>query len=127
MGEKGRSILLAEKQVPQLKKSNSSVILDMVKNGHRSSEIIAQFTSMYTQILKLMRFRPPRTHKTQCLYIYGPTGLGKSTTIDRCLTSLQTTYKIDYYKKLRGLSKFWDSYDNEQIVYIDDPVKANIK
>ena len=74
-----------------------------------------------------MRFRPPRTHKTQCLYIYGPTGLGKTTTIDRCLTSLQTTYGIDYYKKLRGLSKFWDSYDNEQIVYIDDPVKANIK
>ena len=52
--------------------------------------------------------------------------MGKTTTIDRCLTSLNKLYNIDYYKKLRALSKFWDSYDNEPIVYVDDPVKANI-
>ena len=34
MGEKGRSILSAERKVPQLKKSNSSVILELVKSGH---------------------------------------------------------------------------------------------
>ena len=73
-----------------------------------------------------MRYRPPRQHKTQCLYVWGSTGMGKTTTIDRCLTSLNKLYNIDYYKKLRGLSKFWDSYDNEPIVYVDDPVKANI-
>ena len=126
MGEKGRLHLSAEKVVPQLKKSNSAVILDLVKAGKRSSEIVLQFPSMYPQIMKLMRYRPLRQHKTQCLYIWGPTGMGKTTTIDRCLTSLQTLYNIDYYKKLRGLSKFWDSYDNEPIVYVDDPVKANI-
>ena len=119
--------IFAEKVVPQLQKSKSMVIMDMIKAGERSSKIVAMFPSMLPQIMKLMRYRPPRQHKTQCLYIYGPTGLGKTTCIDRCLTTFQKIFKIDYYKKLRGLSKFWDSYDNEPIVYIDDPVKANVQ
>ena len=127
IGEKGRSHHSAEKVVPQLQRSKSSIIMDMVKRGMRSSSIVSQFPSMYPQIMKLMRYRPPRQHKTQCLYVYGPTGLGKTTCIDRCLTAFKEQFNIDYYKKLRGLSKFWDSYDNEPIVYIDDPVKANVQ
>ena len=36
--------------------------------------------------------------------------------------SINNLYNIPYYFKAGGLSKFWEGYDNEPIVVIDDPV-----
>jgi len=33
-------------------------------------------------------------------------------------------YGIDYYQKMGGLKRFWDGYDNQPIVWIDDPLPA---
>ena len=81
---------------------------------------------MISHITKLMRFRPPRTFRTDVVYIHGPPGTGKTTTIIRVLKAICTTYpEIDYYCKLGGLDRWFDGYDNQQIVYIDVPIAAD--
>ena len=81
---------------------------------------------MVNHIGKVMAHRPPRHHETKCLYVWGPPGTGKSTTIHRVLKTFQ---KLDpragYYPKMGALKKFWDGYDNQPFVLIDDPGQFN--
>ena len=59
-------------------------------------------------------------HETKCMYFYGPPGTGKSTSIKRVLQELQIAYpECDWYCKM-GMSKFWDGYDNQPIVLMND-------
>lgn len=68
-------------------------------------------------VKQLMQFRPQRKHRTDVLYIHGPTGIGKTTCIFKTLVSLRELYPdIDYYQKIGGLKGFWDGYDNQPIV-----------
>lgn len=34
---------------------------------------------------------------------------------------------LNSYWQMAGFSKFWDGYDNQQVVFIDDPVMPDIK
>ena len=56
------------------------------------------------------------------MYIYGPPGIGKSTYIFKWFDLKKFNPELDYYCKVSGLSKWYDGYDNEPIVIIDDPV-----
>lgn len=81
-----------------------------------------------TYINKLMHHRPKRTHKTDVVYYHGPPGKGKTLNIARVLRTISKLYPaVSYYSKLGGLSRWFDGYDNEQIVWIDDPVAMNGK
>lgn len=102
--------------------NNSAVILERIRTGHRMSEILLEFPSMYTTIAKLMLQRPRRVLKTNVLYLWGPTGAGKTTMVYRVLSALAQRNICDYYSKGGGLRKFWDGYDNQPISWIDDPV-----
>lgn len=68
-----------------------------------------------------MEYGPNRTEKTHLWYIYGPTRAGKTTSVNRILSYVRQHYGIDYYLKMSGLRKFWDGYDYQPIVWIDDP------
>ena len=89
----------------------------------RMSQIIATYPSMSTTVAKLMMQRPKRNHTPQVLYIWGKTGTGKTTAVDRVVHLVRELYNVDYYYKVGGLSKYFDGYDNQEIVIIDDPVK----
>lgn len=86
------------------------------------SEIIVEYPAMYATIAKLMMQRPRRMIKTSVLYLWGPTGVGKTTMVFRVLKTLAREGLIDYYSKGGGLKKYWDGYDNQPIAWIDDPV-----
>lgn len=104
------------------------LILERAKQGARRSELIAEFgTSMAVakMIATSMEFRPPRKHRTDLLYLWGPAGVGKTTEIHRTLEAIQDTYGIEYYQKMGGLKRFWDGYDDQPIVWIDDPLPPN--
>lgn len=102
--------------------NNSAVILERIRTGHRMSEILLEFPAMYSTIAKLMLQRPRRVLKTNVLYLWGPTGAGKTTMVYRVLSALAQRNICDYYSKGGGLRKFWDGYDNQPISWIDDPV-----
>lgn len=77
---------------------------------------------MVRQIAQLMEHRKPRTGETHCIYVYGPPGSGKITCISRVLQAVYHLYpRLAFYKKMSELSKYWDGYDNQPIVWIDDP------
>ena len=49
-------------------------IRELIISGVRRTALIAKYPSMVQVISKLMELRPPRTHDTDCLFIWGPTG-----------------------------------------------------
>ena len=69
--------------------------------------------------------RPCREHKTHCLYIHGPTGIGKTKYTHALLRTIQKHYpEIDYYMKSYGFtSEYWDGYSDQVAVVVDDPSK----
>ena len=82
---------------------------------------------MANKIPPLMKLRPYRMHKTLVVSIYGPTGIGKTTCIFNALETIRKHYPtLDYYSKVAGFSKWWDGYDNQPIVWIDDPVRLDV-
>ena len=106
---------------PQTPKTE--IILQLIKQGERKSALVSQFPTMHNQIHRLMSFRPHRLCKTSTIYIHGPPGVGKTTFIYKWFNLLQHyNPKLDYYSKVSGLSKWFDGYDNQPIVIIDDPV-----
>ena len=103
-------------------KTQAAQILNFVKSGFKASDILSWFPTQYNTIVKMMKFRPPRTSKTSVLHIWGPTGVGKTTLVHRVLESYRLLNVAEYYSKCGGLSKYWDGYDNQEICWIDDPV-----
>ena len=106
---------------PQTPKTE--IILQLIKQGERKSALVSQFPTMRNQIHRLMSFRPHRSCKTSTIYIHGPPGVGKTTFIYKWFNLLQHfNPELDYYSKVSRLSKWFDGYDNQPIVIIDDPV-----
>lgn len=105
---------------PPRKKNRTMEIVQKVKEGSRWSELLSQGYHQQT-VMKLMCLRPQRMTKTACLYLHGPTGKGKTSTVFECLKKVKQKYNIDYLFKGSGLSKFWDGYDNQEVIFIDDP------
>lgn len=103
-------------------RSSQTEILHRIQNGERRLKLELQFPGHLRFIRMSMLHRPPRKHKTRVLYIYGPPGTGKTTAISRTLQYVSELHpQLDYYCK-HSLNKFWDGYDNQPIVWIDDPV-----
>jgi len=62
------------------------------------------------------------------LYYYSVSGYGKTAQILTTLCKLYELYpEISFYAKMGGLDKYWDGYDNDPIVVIDDPVSSQAR
>lgn len=91
------------------------LLLDLIKQGKRASELLESAPTQHLFIRKMMDQRPPRRHRTNCLYIYGPPGIGKTTMIAQVLEEVKSVHpELNYYCK-KSLSKYWDGYDNAPI------------
>ena len=56
----------------------------------------------------------------------GPLGLANPVVFDVLHTLECINPECDFYAKMGGLCKFWDGYNNQQIVVIDDPGVFNV-
>ena len=63
------------------KRKQAEEIMEMIKDGKRCSEIVAQYPQQLANIYQLARFRPQRKHRTDLIYYYGRAGVGKTTCI----------------------------------------------
>lgn len=91
-------------------------------SGKTRREIIAQYPHLSVQVSKLMELRTPRKHHTYCLYLHGPTGVGKTTAVLQMLEAIQSLYPfLTYYNKIGGLTKYFDGYDNQFTCWMHDP------
>ena len=101
--------------------------MELVTKGTRSSKIVSLYPHLYSKVMQLMRYRPPREGRTDLIYYFGPVGVGKTTAVTQTLASLRTLYpEFDYYSKMAGMSKYFDGYDNQLVTWIDDPVSPNM-
>ena len=63
------------------------------------------------------------------MYLYGPSGTGKTTSVFHVLDYLRKLHvkHITYYQKMGGMDKYFDGYDNDDIIWIDDPISNQDK
>ena len=109
------------------KSSKCKEILAKIKEGKCRTELETEYPTMVSQIGKMMAHRSPRLHETQCLYVWSPPGTGKSTTIHKVLQTIQSMNNAaGYYAKMGALKKFWDGYDNQPSVFIDDSTAGSV-
>ena len=103
-------------------------ILPRIEAGERIRALTREFPTIQNKIKPLAEFRPKRTFQTKVLHLWGPSGVGKSYYTYATLNALEACHpEIDWHSKLQGFEKYWEGYDNEPIVFIDDPVMPNIK
>lgn len=90
--------------------------------GKRRRETIQIYPQLSQTVSKLMELRPSRKHHTYCLYVHGPTGVGKTTAVLQTLEAVETLYHfLSYYDKMGRLSKYFDGYDNQFTCWMDNP------
>ena len=111
----------------ELRDGTCQRIAKAIQNGMKYLDCLKKWPQMTSQIARMMVLRPPRRLQTKYLYIYGPPGTGKSTVVFDVLHTLEyMNPECDFYAKMGGLCKFWDGYNNQQVVVIDDPGVFNI-
>ena len=113
-----------EVTIPARKKTKTTdIIRDRIEAGATPKDLYHDFPGCVNIINNLMPLHKLRYNATYCLYIWGPTGVGKTTGLKRVLNFLRDQFDITYYFKLGGLSKFFNGYQFDDIIVIDDPVE----
>ena len=108
--------------------AQTKYISEQIQLGRSKRELIAENPGMYRQINQLGILHPPRQHQTRCLFIHGPAGTGKTIAVTEALKALGKIYpEWQYFAKPAGGRKWFDGYDNQKIVLIDDPSLFNIQ
>ena len=94
---------------------------DLAKEG-KIDEIDADIFIRYYSTLKKIRTdyqRKPDPVSTRCYWIYGPTGTGKSHAVENAPFSV--------YKKTMDDLKWFDGYQGEDCIYLEDIDKYQVK
>jgi len=94
---------------------------DLAKEG-KIDEIDADIFVRYYGTLKRIRTdyqQKPDAVPTRCYWIYGPTGTGKSHAVENAPFSI--------YKKAMDDLKWFDGYQGEECVYLEDIDKYQVK
>ena len=115
-----------EKALLRPKKSKTSeIIRDKILAGAKPHDLYYEFPGCIPMIKQLLPLHKRKYTRTDCMYIYGQTGIGKTSNLTRVLNHFRSMGNIQYYFKVGGLSKFFNGYNWQDIVIIDDPVEPD--
>lgn len=101
--------------VKQGQRSDLEEVGQKVLDGAKLSDIAKEHISTYCryhkglQALKNVTIKP-RDEVTECVVIYGPTGVGKTTDVKKMYP--------DAYWKMNG--EWWDGYEQQEVVVLDE-------
>jgi len=103
----------------QGKRNDLEEVVEMVKAGKRLREVAvaccSQFIKFNKGIERLIALQvQPRSAKTRVLWYWGPTGTGKSK------LAFETAYAASSYYVKDPLNRWWDGYEQQEVVVIDD-------
>jgi len=104
------------------KRTDIDDVVDALEDGASSREIAQKYPAQYIKygrgIEQLLTKRSPAyTDQRKVWWFYGPTGSGKSHTAQLQMEKLSGGKPI-YFRK--GSSKWWNNYEEEEFVIIDD-------
>lgn len=99
----------------QGKRNDIQIVKDMVTTGKGMSAIIESASNYQTLKMAEMLFKykePKRNWKPQVTWLFGESGIGKT----------RKAYDLlpNAYRKTNNLGKWWDGYDADEDVIIDD-------
>lgn len=114
-----------------MQRINKPKIINMHKAGVRTDEIQFRLQVSGSEAKSYAHFRTPRTTTIKKMYIYGKSGLGKTTAVTRVLKGLYSyghsqKKDFDYYVKPEGLTDNWHWFDNEPIVFVDNAAPEEV-
>jgi len=96
-------------------RTDLNIIRDKVKSGVRLTEIVNQMERVNYQAVRMAQtlmtvYSIPRSTKPIVIWLYGATGKGK------------TRYVYDNYPDIysKNISKWWDGYEQNETILIDD-------
>lgn len=102
-------------------KTCQASILELIKSGKLASQLLEMASTQHIFMRKMM-------DRTECIALIVCTSMAllelekKTTTIHRLLEVIRSMHsELEYYMK-KSLSKYWDGYDNQPIVRIDDSI-----
>ena len=72
--------------------ATTAKIVKQVQEGARWSELLAR-GYQHQLVMKSMCLRPQRKGQTFCMYLYGPTGTGKTSAVFQTLNMLEQKFK----------------------------------
>ena len=110
---------------PRKKTKTSDLIRDAIIRGDKPLDLYKQFPGCIPIIKSLLPLHVNKYEKTVCSYIFGGTGVGKTTNLKRVLNYFFEKFNITHYYKISGLSKFFIGYNFDDVVVIDDPIEPD--
>ena len=120
-----REIMYKEDPDPEKreKMKASEQIVKRIAEGDSRKRLLADFPACHQIIYKQLENHPRKYTESYCQYIWGGTGVGKTTAAKRVLNWFRQNHGLEYYTKMGGISRFFDGYDWEPIILLDDPVE----
>ena len=108
-----------------VRKAKSDQILAMVLKGLKYNAIIRTpgFAGCGKLIRKLLSQRHQTKHRAECMYVWGPSGTGKTDSIRYAIDAWKDANPelvVDYHNKMGGWEKWHDGYDCHEVQIIDD-------
>ena len=95
-----------------------------IKAGQKRRVILDKYPDMHSDVKSLWMSREPprRVSDTECIFLTGPTGVGKSTVVRHCMEIIKEKHDIDYHFEGQGVQKWMQGFiGDEEILVIDDP------
>lgn len=95
-------------------------MLDRVEEGATEHELLREFPAQHKKLKYVTKFQQPKKRDVATMFIWGPSGVGKSYAVKLMLDKFKQIHDINYYYKSCGFSKWWQGYTGQEIVVLDD-------
>lgn len=113
----GDFVEMGVRPVGQGKRKDIDVVRDIINAGGGMGDVLAACQSYQAARMGelLLKYARPQARDVEVIWLHGPSGCGKT----RLAVQMCDEAKMPYWMSSRSL-KWWDGYDGEEAVIVDD-------